>query len=222
MLDRPLFEVVTAAADAAARRLVTAAEVRVIIGSPDGGDSKLETFIDAFSAVAAEHCDLAEDAAGTFPTFARETVRATWAARSDCGRRFDSLILPWRTPITTVSSVAVDGEELTTDEYRLLPGGLLQRLSAERLAAWSGGKIVVTYVAGWSLPAGAPSELKLAAIDQVKTWYLGRTRDSAILSESVPDTYQASYGAAGGVGISGDGLLKSVESILNRYRGGRT
>lgn len=222
MLDRPLFEVTSAAADAAARRLVTAAEVRAIIGSPAGDDSKLETFIDAFSAKAAEHCDLAADSIGTFPTFGRETVRATWAARSDCGRRFDTLILPWRTPITAISSITVDGESLTTDDYRLMPGGLLERLSEERRVTWSNGKIVVTYVAGWSLPTGAPAELKLAAIDQVKTWYFGRSRDGAVLSENVPDTYQATYGAAGGMGMSSDGLLKTVESILDRYRGGRT
>lgn len=222
MLDRPLFEVVTAETDVAKRRLVTAAEVRAVIGSPVGDDSKLETFIDAFSAKGAEHCDLAADAIGTFPTFARETVRATWDARSDCSHRFNTLILPWRTPITAISSVTVDGENLTSDDYRLKPGGMLDRLSADARIRWSNGKIVVTYVAGWVLPAGAPAELKLAAIDQVRTWYLGRARDGAILSESVPDTYQVSYGAAGGMAMSSDGLLKTVESILDRYKGGRT
>ena len=81
MDDRPLFEVVTPAASAAARRLVTAAYVGATMETPPA-DAVLESYIDEVSARAAEFCRLAKDAIGTPPTFAAEALRATWFGTS--------------------------------------------------------------------------------------------------------------------------------------------
>ena len=61
-MDAPLFEVTEPAADAAARRLTTAAKVRALIGSPAGDDTKIETLIDGISAECAAYCRLARPA----------------------------------------------------------------------------------------------------------------------------------------------------------------
>jgi len=218
----PLFEVMTPAADAAARRLTTKENVKAVLretGTDD--DTLIDQYIDRVSARAAAFCNLAR--AGTsVPTFGAETLRATWYAGSGCYYRdVDQLILPWRTPISAISSVVEDGTTLTADaDYKLLGGGLLQRLDSVTFAPklWSGGKIVVVYVAGWALPGSVPVDLEGAVIDQVKVAYLGTDRDPALRSLDVPGVASESYNVPGGSSIGHDGLLAPLESALMPYR----
>lgn len=217
--DAPLFEVTTPAADVAARRLVTAAEVRAVIASPAGDDATLELFIDAVSAAGAKRCHLAGDVSGTIRTFAAEVVKATWRARTDCNGRTDTLLLPWRTPVTAVGAVTEDGVALAAGtDYQLLGGAMLQRLSDGVPVAWSSGAIVVPYTAGWSLPTGAPPDLKMAVIEQVRMMYKARSRDGALRSESTQDVGAATYSVAGGASIEDDGLLSQVAAAFDHYR----
>ena len=184
---RVLFEIVTPAANAAARALTTAANVRAIIGSPSGDDSMLTTLIDRASAEMAKCAKLARDAAGALPTFGSEACRATWAA-AGWGLYTpppwpqpgvdDSLVLPWRIPVSTITSVVEDSVTLTAGtDFRLMPGGVLERLMNDAVVTWSRAKIVVLYTAGYSLPGSVPPDLEAAAIEQVKFWYLTRDRD---------------------------------------------
>lgn len=216
-MDRPLFEVTTPAADAAARRLTTAAKVRALVGSPSGDDTKLETLIDGVSAECAGHCGLARPAnMASPPTFGRETVRATWLQVS--GSRDSLLILPWRVAVTP-GQVVEDGVNLTVNtDYRLVGGGMLERISGDAPVRWSSGKIVVPYTAGWVLPDGVPPELERLVIEQVKMAYLNVDQNPGVRSESVPDVYQASYAVAGGDSIGRSGLLVSLESALAPFR----
>ncbi len=217
--DTPRFEVTTPEDAAASRRLVTAAEVRAIIASPAGDDATLEVFIDAVSAGGAKYCGLAADIAGTIPTFASEIVRATWAARSDCGYRSDVLLLPWRTPVTAIGAVTEGGVALTEDtDYQLLGGAMLQRLSGGVPTNWASTAIVVPYTAGWDLPTDAPPDLKMAVIEQVKTMYLARSRDQTLRSESTERVGSATYSVAGGDSIEDNGLMVQVASAFDRYR----
>jgi len=215
----PVFEVTSAAANAAARRLTTAAKVQaVLVGGVATDTALIEAMIDRVSARAARHCNLAKDATGTPPTFGRETCRATWPVRG--GACDELLFLPWRVPITSISSVVEDGVTLSATDYRLRGGAILERLSDDVPVPWSRAKIVVTYVAGWQLAEAdqVPPDLEAAVIDQVKAMYQSRTRDQTLLSEQVPDVYSVTYGVAGGHGISGDGLLSQVEAVLADYR----
>lgn len=216
--DSHLFEVTTPAASAAARRIVTAAEVRAVIASPAGDDGMLEIFIDAISASGAKHCRLAKDTAGTLPTFASEVVKATWSVRV-CGDRDDILLLPWRTPVTAIGAVTEDGEALVAGtDYQLLGGAMLQRRSDGAPIRWSTAAIVVPYTAGWSLPTGAPPDLKMAVIEQVRMMYKGRSRDGALRSESTQNVGAAAYSTPGGDSIGANGLLPQVEAAFDHYR----
>lgn len=217
----PLFEVVTAAADPAARRLTTKENVKAVLRETGNDDDTLiDQYIDRVSARAAAFCRLAR--AGTsVPTFGAETLRATWYAESGCYYRdVDQLILPWRTPVSAISSVVEDGTTLTADtDYKLLGGGLLQRLDSVTFAPklWSGGKIVVVYVAGWALPGSVPVDVESAIIDQCKAAFLGTDRDPTIRSEGKPDVGTISYSVPGGDTIKGD-LLPHVQAILVPYQ----
>lgn len=216
-MDAPVFEVTTPAANAAARRLTTAAKVRALIGSPAGDDTKIETLIDGVSAECASFCGLARPAnMASPPTFGQEVVRATWLASQE--RRSAMLILPWRVAITP-GQVVEDGANLTVNvDYRLVGGGMLQRMSAGSPICWSSAGIVAPYTAGWVFPDGVPPELERQVIEQVKMAYFSADDDPKIRSESVPDTYRASYAVAGGDSIGKSGLLTSLESALAPFK----
>lgn len=216
-MDAPLFEVTEPAADAAARRLTTAAKVRALIGSPAGDDTKIETLIDGISAECAAYCRLARPAdMASPPTFGEETVKATWL--SICERRTAMLILPWRVAITP-GQVVEDGINLAVNvDYRLVGGGMLQRMSDGAPRCWSSASIVVPYTAGWGLPGDVPPELERQVIEQVKMAYYGVDEDPRVRSENVPGVYQASYAVTGGDSIGQSGLLISLESALAPFK----
>lgn len=216
-MDAPLFEVTSEAADAAARRLTTAAKVRALIGSPAGDDGKIETLIDGVSAECAAYCRLARPAdMSSPPTFGEETVKATWLAT--CERRSAMLILPWRVAITP-GQVVDDGVNLTVNvDFRLIGGGMLQRISEGAPRCWSSAAIVVPYTAGWDLPDDVPPALERQVIEQVKMAYFRVDEDPAVRSENVPGVYQASYAIAGGDSIGRSGLLISLESALAPFK----
>lgn len=216
-MDAPLFEVTMPAASAAARRLTTAAKVRALIGSPAGDDAKIESLIDGVSGECAAYCNLARPAnMATPPTFGQEVVKATWLASSE--RRTAMLILPWRVAITP-GQVVEDGVNLTANvDYRLIGGGMLQRMSAGSPTCWSSAGIVVPYTAGWVLSDGAPPELERQVIEQVKMAYFGADEDPRVRSEASPDIYQASYAVAGGDSIGKSGLLTALENALSPFK----
>ena len=216
-MDRPLFEVTTPAATAAARRLTTAAKVRALVGSPTGDDTKIETLIDGVSAECAAFCGLARPAnMASPPTFGQEVVKATWLQA--CEPRGTMLVLPWRVAVTP-GQVVENGTNLTVNtDYRLLGGGMLERISGDAPVRWSSGRIVVPYTAGWELPDGVPPELERQVIEQVKMAYFGADEDPAVRSETVPGVYQASYAVAGGDSIGRSGLLVSLESALGPFK----
>jgi hypothetical protein len=220
--DAPLFEIVTAAADAAARRLTTAANVRAMIGSPDSDDALIEKIADRATALIVAYCGLARDAAGTPPTFGLESCKATWSpshGRENSRHSLDGpppLVLPWR-PAVSITAITEAGVALENGDFRLLPGGLLQRMRDGYRAAWCFDEIIVEFDAGYELPDDVPDDLEGAVIEQIKFMYSGRKRDAGLLSEMVPDVYQASYGdSRSWVGDSG--LLVAVAGALTPYR----
>jgi hypothetical protein len=207
-MDDVLFEVVTPTASPAARRLTTAANVRAVIGSPIGDDSLLEQMIDRVSAAAAKYCNLAQDAIGTPPTFGRETCRATWLTSRE--GRTGKLLLPWRVPVVSVTSIVEDGATLVGTDYRLRLGAILERLSDGAPVRWLSGQLVVVYVTGWDLVTnGAPPDLEAAVIDQVKAMYQGRKRDGNMRSFTASEVSMTFADA---------GAAETFECALDAYR----
>lgn len=217
MSDADLFEVTSSEVNLDGRKLTTAAKVRATIGSPSADDTLIGIIIDRVSALAAQYCNLARDITGKAPTFASETCRATWYYGACRGPR---LALPWRTPITAITSVVEDGVTLESSDYQITAGGILLRLNDDIPIGWSYGKIVVVYVAGITatLSTNVQPDLEARVIDQVKMEYLGRDQDNAIRSETIPDVHQISRIIPGGDSLGDSGLLVSVEGALAPYR----
>lgn len=216
-MNEPLFEVVTPAVSAAARRLTTAAKVQAALRFGAVDTPLIESIIDAVSGECARFCNLARAVAGPVSTFGQEVVRATWLG-TDMDRS-SILILPWRAPVTAVGSVMEDGTSLAMNtDFRLVGGGMLERMTDDAPVSWSPGKIVVSWTAGWSLPTEVPAELEGQVIEQVKMKYLATDRDPALRSENTPDVWSGSYAVAGGDSIGESGLLKSLEAALSPFK----
>jgi hypothetical protein len=204
--------------NAAACRLTTAAKVQAALRLGAVDTTLIESIIDAVSGECVRFCNLARAVAGPVPTFGLEVVRATWlGAGMDRG---SILVLPWRAPVTAVSSVVEDGTSLALNtDFRLVGGGMLERMADDAPGCWSASKIVVSWTAGWSLPAEVPAELEGQVIEQVKMKYLATDRDPALRSENTPDIWSGSYAVAGGDSIGESGLLKSLEAALAPFKG---
>ena len=219
MSDGPIFTVVTPAANAAARRLTTAAKVQAVLFDGDTTDTALlEAMIDRVSTAAAAYCNLARDANGSPPTFGREVCRATW--RPGWTMRTGSLMMPWRFPITAISSVVADGVTLQAADYGLRDVNLERLDSDGALCAWPAAAIVVNFTAGWDLtsPDTTPPDIEAAVIDQVRAMYQGRQRDPTLRAESTDSVGSATYSVAGGDSIGRSGLLLSVEAAFDGLR----
>lgn len=182
--------------------LVTVSRVKTELNiSGSAEDPKLKTFIIEASALIAAYCGR--------DTFGSETLLQTERLCEPT-----SCIVLARDLGVSITSVAVDGEALTTDEYEL-DGSLLYRLSDDTRIAWRPAKVEIAYTAGYALTSGAPLALSRAALDLVVAMYRGAGRDSGIRQEMVEGVGSTSYfdTSAGKVPLSADRT-----TALERYR----
>lgn len=225
MMDIPVFEIVTAAVPGASpgngRRLATADDVLAAL--PEEEDVEYST-ADINSAIDAACGDMALYAnlavgGNSEPTFAEETLRATWFSRA-CGQRGTFLHLPWRRDISDIVSVVESGVTLTEGTHFVVfaDSCMLLRISGDTPRAWGNGKIIVNWKAGWVCPTNVPDNLRDACVQQVKYKTLLKEVDPNIRSFTAPDIEAASYNIAGGDTISSSGLLRTVEASLEPYR----
>ena len=194
----------TVTTDATNLALIDIAVVRTVLGIDGAGeDDALKGYIGRASDVIARHCKR---------TFALETVEETF--RPD--RCLGELILA-RYPVVEITSIVENGSTLAETDYEInKASGCITRLYSDRPCYWSTLKTVVTYSAGFDLPADAPESLQQAALQLVKSFYLGADRDPLIRSESVTPMSSASY--FGG----SEYLPPDVLGLLGQFRNIRT
>jgi len=232
-VSRPRFEIVTPAGNADARRLVSADTFRLLTGlaASTASDELIEMMIDSVLDQCAVYCKLARAGASP-PTFAQETVRATWPDASYnlewprrwfCDESRAMLLLPWRTPITEIE-ITEGGVELVQDvDYQLLGAGVVQRIGGGFPTAWTAGGIVAEYTAGWVNEDAAegekmPASLVVDVVNQARLANDNRARDMTLRSEDIPGVWSGTYAVAGGDSIASSGLFRSLESALEYYR----
>lgn len=205
MASYPYRTVVDAAA--MSRNLVDATTVFAEIGvaSPTSEQTtQMETVIAQVSALIDGFLDRTlaeEDVTDHFRSVSGDTLRLS------------------RWPVDEILEVIEAGAALTPDDWELdTTTGQLWRLSGGEPYCWAtSGATTVSYIGGYILPDDLPADIQRAAIDQVKTQYLGGTRDPAVRSFDVPGVYSASFSVAGGDSYSG-GLMTQVEAALRPYR----
>jgi hypothetical protein len=171
----------TVTTPAAALDLTTIETVRGELNLPDNAhDERLKTLITQASDVVARYCNR---------TFGNETVTETF--RLDVSQL--EIVLS-RFPVISITSITENGTALTPSDYELdAPRGIITRLHNDRPCFWSRWKIVVVYSAGFDLLDHLPHGVERAAIQLVKSWFLGGTRDPLLRSESVNEIGTTSY-----------------------------
>lgn len=142
-------------------------------------------------------------------TFAQETVSETIYQNGTAG----GLLLS-RWPVASISSVTVAGSVIEPDGYDIdATSGLLHRITASGFrSAWAPGRVVVTYVAGYTLPDGSygstlPADIERAAIVLVRNAYTSRGRDPLLRSEDADGIAAVTYGLAASFPAEVEGLL---------------
>ena len=221
-----LLDTTTAATDDATNRNLTAlatVKTALKIANTDS-DTLISALVPRATALIVAGCRLARDAAGAKPTFARETLRATWHSEPIFNRGSE-LYLPWRVPVFSIDSVVEADTTLTVSTDYLLMGstpGRLRRVSSDAPIEWSTGKIVVTFKAGFSvatsLATNIDAAIEAAAIEQIKAMLFAADRDPTIRSENVPDIAAVSYSVPGGDVMGAHVLLPAVRDMLAPWR----
>lgn len=221
-----LLETTAAATDDATNRsLTTSTKVKEALRITDtNSDTIIAALIPRATALIVAWCRLARDAAASKPTFARETLRATWHAEA-VSRRGSELYLPWRVPVFSIDSVVEGDTTLTVSTDYLLLGstpGVLRRLSTDTPIEWSTSKIVVTFKAGFavttSLATNIDAAIEAACIEQVKGMLYAANRDPMLRSESFDGLGNVAYNTAGGDMLGAEVLLPSVRDMLAPWR----
>lgn len=224
--DRPTFAMVTPAADADARRIVSVETFRTMSGlsTTELSAEAAELMLDGALADCARSCRLAR-ASGYPITLAQEVVSATWV---DCstvtwlyGGRSNQLLLPWRAPITLIE-VTEDGVELEEGiDFRYLGSGVVERINSGLACSWPMNGVEVEYTAGWLAEDEVnpvPADVVAAVCDQVKLKFYQRNTDYTLRSEDVAGVWSGSYNVPGGDAISTSGLMRPLEDALAPFR----
>lgn len=151
--------------------------------------------------------------------FALETVRqvVTIYGRLDQAAGAEFLFLD-RTPVAEIVSITVDGIALAPADYELdAENGKLFRLSGGYPVGWWGCRTVIVYRAGYDLLPGLPHDIERAAVDLVKRYYYGRSRDPALRSEQVLDVIDQAFTSTASEPMV-DGLPADIAARLSFYR----
>lgn len=200
----PILDVVTPAPN---QDLVSLTDARDELDAPRTSDTRLKRYITQ-----------ASEAIATFTrrVWRQETVTETfyspyfmgnwgswgwgWGWRWSPYRRSDGkpnpLVLQ-RYPVSSITSVVVDGTALDPTDY-LLDGakGLLYRWDPDGSVAmaWGAQTVAITYVAGYQL-ADVPPDVQQACMTMIRQRYFSRDRDPYLRSRNVPDVQEESYWA---------------------------
>lgn len=213
--------VVASPAAAALRLLAPLDAVVTALTTEDGApdEDAVARILRARSAMILSECRVAPDQLGR-RTFAKESMVATFLATD---RRSDTLVLPWRVPVRTITSVVEAGVTLAATDYAAMPNAaLLRRLSGGAPAPWSCGQIVVTYEAGFDVTedletTGLPPELVEACIAECRVAWFAEGRDPTAAAEAMPDVYSTTY-RAGSTGAEREGLLGDTKTLVRPWR----
>lgn len=191
----------TVSVAATSTRLTTLDAVKRELGiATTADDARLLGYIDQASAVIADYLGR---------TIARETVIETLRIQPAA----DAILLR-RWPVISIASVLEDGVTLLASEYER-DDSRLYRLQDDERARWPAVKIVITYTAGYDLPAGVPAAVERAALQLVTSMQAARARDPSLRSESIEGIGAQSWlDPRNGGGPLPDGVV----ALLNPYR----
>lgn len=127
-----------------------------------------------------------------------------------------SELLLSRFPVSSITTVEVDGVTLDADEYEIASdSGILYRLSSDCRIEWNASKIVVTYDGGYALLGELPREIERAVVLLIKFYRYTLARDPLVKRENIPGVIETEYW------VTTDGtaaMPKEVTDLLDPHR----
>jgi hypothetical protein len=200
--------ILTVTTPASSYDLTLVATVRTELGITNNDeDTKITGWIRQASATIAKHCNR---------VFASETLTETF--RGVANREILQLT---RWPVSSITSITLDDDEAALDsaaDYEFDgANGHVFRLVSDLRTNWVANKIVVVYVAGYTLLAELPYDIERAAILLVKQYRFSAKRDPLIKSVDVFEVQRTDYVWGGSLPGSGADLPAEVEQLINPY-----
>ena len=220
MIRHPMQRTLVVTTKATDLTLLTPEERRAAAGLVDGDasqDTALEMLDQRIAAAISAECNIAVGS-GSEPTLKQETLTETFY-----GVHAESLVLA-RRHNAAISSLSDCGSELESANYIVDPeSGIVTRLRSDRPSMWRSPKIVVVYQAGFET---IPGDLKSAAMDFLKSLWLGKDRDPFLKSDRTEITdimlQQREYWIGAIPGQQNDGAVPEVVAgALKRFRNHR-
>jgi hypothetical protein len=210
--------IVTVLATAPSYDLTTLATAREELGAKRKDDAKLRRWITDASAGVMDYLGR---------PLALETVIETFRPAGGAYRggglldhpRDANVLRLSRYPITSISSVAIDGTALDpASDWELDPEpALLYRLGTVGTGAgWYGAVIAVTYAAGYALPDDQPRPIGQACLLLLRHRWTG-DRDPTIRAENVSGVIDTQYWV-GGLPGENAAMPPEAAALLNPYR----
>jgi hypothetical protein len=197
--------------------LLTVDEVENELGLTPGADTRIEGWI--------------KDASAMIATFLKRTLQtATITAEKHHANGGNYLVLR-RAPITSITSITIDGDTVSTDDYviddadagtvffenGLADLGLIEEGVSRSRAHGTGERVYsVTYVGGWTTAgqgvSTVPRDVVRAAMATVVALRSSAARDPAVKSEAMPG-YSVTYGD-----VDASGLPPVARALLEPFR----
>lgn len=179
-----MHSILTVTTEADSRDLTVLATVKAEL-QIDPGVTKFDAllsnqWIPQASAAVATYCNR---------VFARETVTETWRNVRDQ----NALVLA-RYPVSSITSVTVDGTALAASEYEYdAATGLIYRLSSDTRIDWCADKIVIAYAGGYALIGDLPFDIERATVLLCKFYRYTLAQNPLIKREDIPGVIETEY-----------------------------
>jgi hypothetical protein len=152
---------------------------------------------------------------------ARETVVETIRLQAGDGAAECLNLKRW--PVASITSIMEDDVAVDSEEYELEPAaGIIYRLDASGYrSSWFFCKsIILTYVAGYLLPAETsrdlPADIELAAVKLVTGQHLSSGRDPLVKMEEIPGVMRQEFWV--GSIPDASSLPPDVTALVEPYR----
>jgi hypothetical protein len=190
------------------RSLVSLEDAKAALGitGTSSDDAVLSAILRA-SDLISRQCGL--DAVGNTPPSLKseditETFRGTWGCSLMLSRGF----------VSTIYMVTEGTAELGETDY-FLQGRMLTRLRSDDNAAWTAGKIVVEYAAGFS---EVPEDLQQICLDVIREQWSAASRDPLLRSETVDGVGRMDFQVGGLARDTRGALPPALAAALHPYR----